>query len=74
MVELKDQIERLEKDLKTFVTNQKNLKEEVKNNNTVLKKEIKDEVVLVLERRLDEKLDAMSEKQNYFDDKMSTMT
>ena len=46
----------------------------MKNNNTMLKKEIKDEVVLVLERRLDEKLDILDEKQKDLDDKMSTMT
>ena len=46
----------------------------MKNNNTMLKKEIKDEVVLVLERRIDEKLDIMNEKQKDLDDKMSTMT
>ena len=53
MDELRDQIEKLEKDIKALVANQKKLKEEMKNNNMVLKKEIKDEVVLVLERRLD---------------------
>ena len=74
MVELKDQIEKLEKDIKALAANQKNLKEEIKNNNVVLKKEIKDEVVMVLERRLDEKLDIMNEKQKDLDDKMSTMT
>ena len=42
----------------------------MKNNNTVLKKEIKDEVVLVLERRLDEKLDILNEKQKDLDEKM----
>ena len=40
----------------------------------MLKKEIKDKVVMVLERRLDEKLDIMNEKQKDLDDKMSTMT
>ena len=43
MAELKDQIEKLEKDIKALVANQKSLKEKMKNNNTVLKKEIKDE-------------------------------
>ena len=61
-------------DIKVFVANQKSLKEEMKNNNTVLNKEIKDKVVLVLERRLDKKLDIMNEKQKELDDKMSTMT
>ena len=46
----------------------------MKNHNAVLKREIKDEVVLVLERRLDEKLGIMNEKQKDLDDKMSTMT
>ena len=63
MIDLKDQIEKLEKDIKALVTNQKILKEEMKNNNTLLKKEIKDEVVLVLERRLDEKIDILNKKQ-----------
>ena len=40
----------------------------------MLNKEIKDEIVMVLERRLDEKLDIMNEKQKVLDDKMSTMT
>ena len=48
IAELKDQIEKLEKDIKAFVANQKILKEEMKNINATLKKEIKDEVVLVL--------------------------
>ena len=72
MVELKDQIEKLE-DIKALVANQKSWKEEMKNNNAVLKKEIKDKVVLVLEGRLDEKLVVMNMKQKDLDDKMSTM-
>ena len=64
----------MEKDIKSLVANQKSLKKAMKNNNTVLKKEIKDEVVLVLERRLDEKFDILNEKQKDLDDKMSTMT
>ena len=59
MAELKEQIEKMEKDIKSVVANQKSLKEEMKNNNTVLK----DELVLVLERRLDNKLDILNEKQ-----------
>ena len=70
MAELKDQIEKLEKDIKALVANQKILKEEMKNNNT----ELKDELVLVLERRLDEKIDILNKKQKDWDDKMSTMT
>ena len=46
----------------------------MKNNNTVLKKEIKDEVVMVLERRLDQKIDILNKKQKDLDEKMSTMT
>ena len=74
MAKLKEKIEKMEKDIKSLVANQKSLKEEMKNNITVLKKEIKYEVVLVLERRLDEKFDILNEKQKYLDDKMSTMT
>ena len=70
MAELKEQIEKMEKDIKSLVANQKSLKEEIKNNNTVLK----DECVLVLERRMDEKFDILNEKQKDLDDKMSTMT
>ena len=60
----------MEKDIKSLVINQKTLKEEMKNNNTVLK----DELVLVLERRMDEKFDILNEKQKDLDDKLSTMT
>ena len=60
----------MEKDIKFLVSNQKSLKEEMKNNNTILK----DEFVLVLERRLDENFDILNEKQKYLDDNMSTMT
>ena len=74
MAELKDQNRKLEKDIKALVANQKRWKEEMKNNNATLKKEIKDKVVIVLERRLDDKLDIMIEKQKDLDDKMSTMT
>ena len=72
MAELKEKIEKMEKDIKSLVTNQKILKEEMKNNITMLKKEIKDEVVLVLERRLDENFDILNEKD--LDETMSTMT
>ena len=74
MAEVKYQIEKLEKDIKALAANQKSWKEEMKNNNAVLKKEIKDEVILVLERRLDEKMDVMNKKQKDLDDKMSAMT
>ena len=70
MAELKEQMEKMEKDIKSLVANQKSLKEEMKNNNTVLK----DELVLVLEIRLDENFDILNEKQIDLDDKMSTMT
>ena len=70
MAELKEKIEKMEKDIKSLVANQKTLKEEMQNNNTVLK----DELVRVLERRLDENFDILSEKQKDLDDKMSTMT
>ena len=63
MAELKDQIEKLEKDIKGFTANQKSLKEEMKNRNATLRKEIKDEVVLVLERRLHDKLNIMNENK-----------
>ena len=59
----------MEKDIKSLVANQKNLKKEMHNNNTILK----DELVLVLEIRMDEKFDILNEKK-YLDDKMSTMT
>ena len=70
MAELKEQIEKMEKDIKSIVTNQEGLKEMMQNNNTLLK----DELVLVLERRLDDKLDILNEKQKDVDDKMSTVT
>ena len=70
MEELKDKIKKMEKEIKSLVANQEGLKEEMQNNNTILK----DKLVLVLERRLDAKFDILSEKQKYLDDKMSTMT
>ena len=60
----------MEKDIKSLVANQKSLNEEMKTNNTVLK----DELVLVLERRLDEKFDIPNKKQKDLDEKISTMT
>ena len=54
MAELKYQIEKLEKDIKALVVYQQRWKELMKNNNSMLKKEIKDKVVLVLEIKLDE--------------------
>ena len=70
MVELNEKIEKMEKDIKSLIANQKGLQEKMQNNNTILK----DELVLVLGRRLDKKFDILSEKQKYVDEKMSTMT
>ena len=72
--ELKDKLEKLERDVKSLVANQKNWKEEMKKSNVTLKKQIKDKFVLVLERILDDKLDIMNKKQKDLDDKMSGMT
>ena len=58
MEELKEKIQKMEKDIKSIVTNQEGLKEKMQNNNILLK----DELVLVLERRLDDKLDILNEK------------
>ena len=74
MVDLKDQIGKLEKDVKSIVANQENFREEMKNSNATLKREIKNKVVLVLERRLDDKLDVMIGKHKELDDKMSAIT
>ena len=52
MAELNEKIEKMEKDIKSLVANQKKLKEEMQNNNIILKNEL----VLVLGRRLDEKI------------------
>ena len=61
--ELKVQIEKLEKDFNERISkSQEDLKEEIKNCNTTLKNEIKEEVVSVLDRRLDDKLDRMKVK------------
>ena len=70
MEELKEKIEKMEKEIKSLVTNQEGLKEKMQNNNILLK----DKLVLVLERRLDDKLDILNEKQKDVDDKMSTVT
>ena len=70
MAELRDKIEKVEKDIRSLVVDLKGLKEKMQNNNTLLK----DDLVLVLERRLDEKFDILNEKQKDLDDKMSTMT
>ena len=60
----------MEKDIKSLGANQEGLKEKMQNNNT----SIKNDLVLVLERRLDDKLDILNEKQKDVDDKMSTVT
>ena len=70
MEELKEKIEKMEKDIKSMVANQEGLKEKMQNNNTLLK----DELIVVLERRLDDKPDILNEKQKDLDDKMSIMT
>ena len=74
MAELTYQIEKMEKEIKSLVANQKSLKEEIKNNNAVVKKEIKDAICMLLERRLDKKIDILNKRQKDLDDKMSTTT
>ena len=73
MMELKDKLEKLEKDIKALVANQEKFIEETKNNKA-LRKEIKEDVVLVLGRKLDDKVDIMHEKQKELDEKMCAMT
>ena len=70
MAEQKEQIEKMEKDIRSLVVDLKCLKEKMQNNNTLLKHEL----VVVLERRLDDKIDILNKKQKDLDDKMSTMT
>ena len=70
MEELKEKIKKMDKDIKSLVDNQEGLKEKIQNNNILLKNEL----VLVLERRLDEQFDILNKKQKDLDDKMSTMT
>ena len=70
MEELKENIEKMEKDIKSLVDNQEGLKKKMQINNTLLKNNL----VLVLERRLDDTLDILNEKQKDVDDKMSTIT
>ena len=70
MEALKEKIEKMEKNIKSLVANQEGSKENMQNNNTLLKNDL----VLVLERRLDDKLDMLNEKQKDVDDKMSTIT
>ena len=66
MEELKEKIKKMEKDIMSLVDNQEGLKEKMQNNNTLLKNNL----VLVLERRLNDKLDILTN----MDDKMSTIT
>ena len=63
----------MEKDIKALGSNQEKFREEMKNNKA-LKKEIKEDVVLVLGRKLEDKVDIMHEKQKELDDKMCAMT
>ena len=72
MMELKDKLEKLE-DILALIANQEKIREETKNNKA-LKKEIKEDVVLVLGRKLDYKLDITHEKQKELDNKMSVRT
>ena len=51
MAKLKDKIEKVEKDTRSLVADLKGLKEKMQNNNTLLK----DKLVVVLERRPDDK-------------------
>ena len=74
MAELWDQINKLEKDFKDFITkSQEYLKEEMKNSNAKVKKEDKGEVVLLLARRIDEKLEGIKEKYEQLDEKLDTI-
>ena len=59
MEELKEKIEKMEKDIKSLVANQESLKEKMQNNNTLLKNDL----VLVLERRLDDKLHILNKNK-----------
>ena len=58
MEELKEKIDKMEKDIKSIVANQEGLKEKMQNNNTLLKNDL-----VLVERRLYDKLDILSEKQ-----------
>ena len=68
MEELKEKIKKME-DIKSLVANQEGLKEKMKNNNTLPRNDL----VLVLERRLDDKIDIVNKKQKDVDEKMSTI-
>ena len=58
MEELKEKIKKME-DIMSIVANQEGLKEKMQNNNTLLKNDL----VLVLERRLDDKLDILTKNK-----------
>ena len=58
MEELKEKIEEME-DIKSLVVNQEGLKEKMQINNTLLKNDL----VLVIERRLDDKLDILTKNK-----------
>ena len=73
MTELKDKLEKLEKDIKALVANQEKFREKTKNNKA-LKKEIKQDVAQVLGIKLDDKVYIIHEKQKELDDKMCAMT
>ena len=73
MIELKGKIEKLEKDIKALVVNQEKFIEEMKNNKA-LKKEIKEDVVLVLGRKVDDRIDTMHEKRKELHDEICVMT
>ena len=68
MEELKEKIDKMVKDIKSIAANQEGLKEKMKNNSTLLKNDL-----VLVERRLDDKLDILTEKQKNMDDKMSTI-
>ena len=68
MEELKEKIDKMVKDIKSIAANQEGLKEKMKNNSTLLKNDL-----VLVERRLNDKLDILSEKQKNMDDKMSTI-
>ena len=70
MAELKEKIEKRRRTSSPLSLIKKACKKRVKITNTILK----DELVWVLERRMDEKFDILNEKQRDLDDIMSTMT
>ena len=74
MAKLWVQINKLEKEFNDCITkSQEYLKEEIKNSNAKVKKEIKGEVVLLLARRIYEKLEGIQEKYEQLGDKLNTI-